>query len=94
MWSSGYGGGISHEPPIQLQAMFLTADDIADLTGYVVPAYQIKWLDRNGYPFDVSAGGRPKVLRAYIEQRHGVASASQSVQHVPDFSKWEKIDGR
>ena len=76
---------------IMSAAMFLSSDDLADLTGYVVPAYQIKWLDRNGYPFDIAASGRPKVMRAYIEKRHRVAVAAEtSHDSEPNFSKWRK----
>ncbi len=73
-----------------MPSTFLTPDEIADLTDLQMPAYQVKWLDRNGYPFDVSAAGRPKVLRAYVEKRHGVASASKIGESEPDFSRWER----
>lgn len=69
--------------------MFLIADELEELTGYVVPAYQAKWLNRNGYPFDMSAAGRPKVLRAYVDQRlGGIASSTTKAETKPDFSHW------
>ncbi len=73
-----------------MPSTFLTPYEIADLTDLKMPAYQVKWLDRNGYPFDVSAAGRPKVLRAYIERRHGIASVQKKGESEPDFSRWER----
>ncbi len=70
--------------------MFLTPDELSDLTGYVIPAYQARWLNRSGYPFELSASGRPKVLRAYVERRLGLSDV-KGVQSVsePDFSRWK-----
>lgn len=70
--------------------MFLSRDELADLTGYTTPAYQCKWLDRAGYPFETSAAGRPKVLRAYVERRLGLADAVVAAEVEPDFSRWMK----
>jgi hypothetical protein len=41
--------------------MFLTAAQLAELTGYVKPSKQIEWLRRNGVPHFVNAAGRPVV---------------------------------
>ena len=70
--------------------MFLTAEELADLTGYVVPAYQVKWLDRAGYPFETAATGRPKVLRGYVERKLGLVGATVASETEPDFSRWKK----
>jgi hypothetical protein len=51
--------------------MFLSDDEVADLTGYQLPAYQRRWLIGNSYPFEIDAHGRPKVLRSYTEARMG-----------------------
>jgi hypothetical protein len=50
--------------------MFLTPDDLQQLTGYKKPALQRRWLVENGYSFDVRADGKPIVSRAYYESRH------------------------
>lgn len=70
--------------------MFLTAEDLENLTGYVVAAYQCKWLDRNGYPFELTRAGRPRVLRAFVEKRLGLDYAAVASEVAPDFSKWAK----
>ena len=41
--------------------MFLTADQLRELTGYVKPSKQIEWLTRNGVPHHINAAGRPVV---------------------------------
>ena len=51
--------------------MFLTDTDLADLTGYQRPRWQRVWLREHGYPHDVDARGRPRVLRAVVVQRLG-----------------------
>ena len=72
--------------------MFLTPDEISDLTGYQPQSvsHQCKWLDRHGFPFELSAAGRPKVLRAYVERRLGLASVALKSESEPDFSQGEK----
>lgn len=49
--------------------MFLTAEELIQLTGCRVPGYQCRWLSRNGYRFERSSNGRPVVLRSYVESR-------------------------
>ena len=50
--------------------MILTASELVELTGYLKPSLQCRWLARNGYSFDVRADGRPAVSRAHYEARH------------------------
>ena len=68
--------------------MFLDTNELAELTGYVIPFHQCKWLDRHGYPFELSRAARPKVLKAYVEQRLGLATAKVKAETEPDFSRW------
>lgn len=70
--------------------MFLTNAELAELTGYTNPAYQSKWLTTRGYPFEVSVLRRPRVLRAYVERRLGLATTVPAGQTEPDFSSWRK----
>jgi hypothetical protein len=41
--------------------VFLSAEQVADLTGRTQPAAQRRWLTRNGVRFFVRADGRPAV---------------------------------
>ncbi len=59
--------------------MFLTAAELRDLTDRQHADAQIAWLRARGWPFEVSASGRPKVARAEWERRmlSGAGSAVQ-----------------
>ena len=60
------------------ETMFLTREEIAELTDYKRSADQIRCLRDHGYRFDVGASGRPKVLRSVIEQRLGTRAKSKA----------------
>jgi len=51
--------------------MFLTPDELADLTDYKRSACQARWLSDRGIPFATGRSGRPKVLRSIIMERLG-----------------------
>jgi Domain of unknown function (DUF4224) len=69
--------------------MFLTAEELAELTDSKVRSKQIEWLDQHRWTYEISRLGKPKVLRAYAEQRLGLAGAAPSAQTEPDFSHWQ-----
>lgn len=58
--------------------MFLTPDQVRELTGCARVAQQIDWLKARNYAFDLDAKGRPVVLRSYVEGRLGGTIASQT----------------
>lgn len=47
--------------------MFLTPAELAELTGYKIPAYQVRWLVRNGVRHWINRAGRPVVPRSAID---------------------------
>lgn len=49
--------------------MFLTHEQLVELTEYQRPAHQRRWLDQRGIPYWTGARGRPKVLWSDIEHR-------------------------
>lgn len=51
--------------------MLLAPQDIKNLTGYVRPSAQIRWLREHGWPFEVGADRRPKVLQSVAIARLG-----------------------
>lgn len=65
--------------------MFLTRDEIEQLTGYRRPTRQISWLRRNGLRFFVGADGYPRVPRANFENLAKPRFAE------PDFNSLEKV---
>lgn len=56
--------------------MFLTSEELRELTGFVRPANQLQWLRENGWKFAEDAQRRPKVARTYFELRLGGVSAA------------------
>lgn len=54
-------------------SLFLTPDELRELTGLRVPAYQCRWLEKHSYPFETNASGKPKVLRAFLMHKLGMA---------------------
>jgi hypothetical protein len=57
-------------------SLFLTPDELHELTGLRVPAYQCRWLEKHAYPFEITASGKPKVLRAFLMQKLGMVQQS------------------
>jgi len=51
--------------------MFLDDDDVRNLTGFQRPSAQVRWLRDRAYPFELAAGGKPKILRSVVEDRLG-----------------------
>ena len=49
--------------------MFMTHDQLRDLTDLQASAAQIRWLTKHGFKFEVGASGRPKVLVAEVERQ-------------------------
>lgn len=69
--------------------MFLNEDELRELTGYQLPSAQRRWLTKRSWNFEVSAFGKPKVLKAYAEQRMGMVTTNSPVPKAqPDFSRW------
>ena len=64
---------------------FLTADELAEVTGYKHVASQREWLDKNGWPYVVNASGRPIVGRvgAQDPRLHLVAPFNFSQVRAP-----------
>jgi hypothetical protein len=57
--------------------MFLTEEEVRELTGLVRPAAQVRWLKEHSYPFEVNAKGHPKVLKSVVEKRLGGKLSSE-----------------
>ena len=62
--------------------MFLTPDEIEELTGLKRGRDQLRWLRERGWPVEEDAKGRPKLLAEVVRARMG-----GTVQHKtePNF---------
>lgn len=49
--------------------LFLTRDELEELTGYRRPHEQVRWLTKRRWRFEQNAAGAPRVARAYLERR-------------------------
>ncbi len=58
--------------------MFLSPAQLVELTDRKRISGQIEWLTARGWPFEVSAVGRPKVLVAEMERRMSSGPVSKS----------------
>lgn len=65
--------------------LFLTSEELAELTGYIRPFDQCRWLDTEGWAFVQNAARRPIVSRAYAEARLGGATAADTRLVKPNF---------
>ena len=51
--------------------MFMTPDEVADMTGYLRPKDQVRWLQDEKFGYVIGADGKPKVLRQVVLARLG-----------------------
>jgi hypothetical protein len=73
--------------------LFLSHNEIAQLTGYVRSADQIKWLRSHGFKFEVNAKGMPVVLRPK-EEAPGMEPNFPSMQYPANLLDKETLIGR
>lgn len=67
-----------------LGLLFLSSDELRDLTDLKIAKAQMKWLDKNNYSYEVSASGKPKVLRSFLFDRFQ-KNKSHSQTTEPNF---------
>lgn len=61
--------------------MTLTEKQLQEITGYQRPAFQVKWLRKNGWPFALDKDNRPVVLVSVAESYlGGVVSSAPRVR--------------
>lgn len=66
--------------------MFLSQNEIIELTGYKYYKKQIKWLIYNKIKHLVGIDGKPKVLISHIENELGSNNKNSLKKLEPDFS--------
>lgn len=69
--------------------MFLTRDEIAELTGYQRPSCMIRKLREYRVRFFVAADGYPRVARSEIETRNQTRQRQE-----PDFAALRTVERR
>ena len=66
--------------------MFLTLEEVRELTGYKRAADQIRWLAGRRVPHSVNAAGRPVVSRAAAETMLGVTGHAPAARPEPNWA--------
>lgn len=66
-------------------ALFLSDEHLADLTGYARPSAQVRWLQHNGVTHYVRADGRPRVPLTAIFAPLAAASQSNGAAIGPNL---------
>jgi hypothetical protein len=62
--------------------MFMTFEELVELTGWRMPGKQLDWLKARHWVFETNARGWPKVLRKYAEARLGAATARKAASET------------
>jgi len=71
-----------------MSTMFLTPDEVQELTGYKYPSKQIQWLQREGFAFRVAADGKPRLLREAVIKALGGKCSVKEKRTEPN---WDAI---
>ena len=73
-------------------SIFLSVEELQELTGYQKPALQRRWLMQNGYQFDVRADAHPVVLEAQVRFRQFKDLGEPAkAQEEPDLDALDRI---
>lgn len=65
--------------------MFMTIDELVELTGYKTAKGQVAWLRVRGWRFETDRLDRPKVDRDYCKSRMGIQQAAP-VEAEPNWA--------
>ena len=69
--------------------MFLSKEELKQLTGYQIVSCQIRALEAFGVPFKIGIHGRPIVLKSEVEKLLG--SSNGSGQQQETMPNWEAL---
>lgn len=80
-----------------LESMFISSQDLAELTASKHSAIQARWLRANGFPFILGGDGTPKVARQTLLEKVGLADPETKLPLEPTPSlveitdNWDKV---
>ena len=58
--------------------LFLTVDELSDLTGFKAPHCQARWLTRNRWRYVLNRRNAPRVARNHFNERMGCGDGSSA----------------
>lgn len=65
--------------------LFLTLEELSQLTGFKTPARQVEWLRNKGWRFEINGNRRAIVARKYAEKMLGCGVPDEQ-GYKPNFS--------
>lgn len=66
-----------------LESMFISSQDVAELTASARSAVQVRWLRANGIPFILGGDGSPKVARQMLLSKLGLPPSDLVMPVLP-----------
>lgn len=51
--------------------LLLSHEEVQEITGFKMARFQVAWLQRKGWRFEINGAGRPIVARRYAEKMLG-----------------------
>ena len=73
-----------------MEPLFLSREEIAELTGFRHPTKQTNWLQRKGWRFEINANRAPIVARKYAEKMLGCGGSDEPI-YKPNFTKLRAV---
>ena len=61
-----------------MEAMFITHQELVELTGYKAPHCQARWLDRNRWRYVLNRHNEPRVAREHFAERMGFGTRAST----------------
>lgn len=61
-----------------MSALFLTSDELEELTGFKSALGQARWLDQNRWRYALTCSKKPRVARDYFHERVGARAGGTS----------------
>jgi len=74
-----------------MTTLFLSAEELHQLTGYQRNADQRRWLTARGWRFEVSAIGRPVVLRAHLQAKLSEEPSQPADAWTPNLAVMRRV---
>lgn len=77
-------------------ALFLSREELVELTGYRAPSAQVGWLERNRWRFVLTHRNEPRVAREHFNERMGCPTAVSLPNTFnplvePDFAALDRL---
>jgi hypothetical protein len=88
--------GSQNEERERMSTLFLTRDELVELTGFKSALGQTRWLDKNRWRYALTCSKKPRVARAYFQERIGAKSMAPtaidllSAAEQPNFAALDR----